>query len=103
MTEDLMFIEESTFTDEKVEDYHIVVNKLLKFLIDEKKNVINKNIPLLDLIYDFCLKNGLSINFVGDAIQNDFYLKKLVEEDCIYHKIIKDTESKGETENVESW
>lgn len=100
--DDLMFIEESTFRRERVEDYHLVINDLLKFLIVSKNKVNDKSTPLLDLVYEFCLKHGLSINYVGDAIQNDFYLKKLIEDDCIFHKIINVRE-KGETENVESW
>lgn len=99
MSDDLMYIGESTFIDEKVEDYCKIVNSLLKYLIEKKHNKQNKNTPLLDLIYEFCLKKGLSLDYVGDAIQNDFYLKSLVENDCVFHKIIKVENS----QDVGSW
>ena len=76
------------------DNYPFIVSEVMDYIIAKKQT--NKNIPLLELIADYCIKEQIPIELVGDAIQNDVYFKSLIEKDCEHYSIIK-------SEKAEMW
>lgn len=67
------------------DDYPFIVQEVMKY-INEIKATDNE-ISLVDIIMDFCFKNELEIELVGDAISSDVYFKSFIEKDCQMHRI----------------
>ncbi len=59
--------------------YARVVNDVLNFVLSEKSK--NYAMSLVDIITSYCFKNDLEPELVGDAISQDFYFKRLIEQD----------------------
>lgn len=98
-TDELPYIEENTFKDEDVSEYYLIVNELLKFLVKRRED--GDKSPMLDLIYEFCLKFEYSLEFVGDAIRSDKYLSDLVKNDCVFYGFI--SKPKVTSEDILEW
>lgn len=68
-------------TDEEAKaidlEYAKLTNRILKFVIEEKEK--DSSTPIVDLIMSFCFKNNIDPELAGDAISQDFYLKKVIE------------------------
>ena len=72
----------------KFEDqYPFVVNDIMQNI--EKKKKQGSKDSLIDIIMDYCLKEGLDVNLVGDAIKSDVYFMSFIEKDCEAHRIFK--------------
>lgn len=56
-----------------------LVQDVLKYIIDEKKN--NSELSLIDLIYSYCVKKNYNPIMVGEAISDDYYFKTLIAND----------------------
>lgn len=56
-----------------------LVQDVLKFIVEEKKN--NSEMTLVDLIYSYCVKNNYNPIMVGEAISEDYYFKTLIAND----------------------
>lgn len=61
--------------------YPELVQDVLRFILVEKSR--STDLSLSDIIYSFCVKNNYNPEMVGDAISEDFYLKKLIENDML--------------------
>lgn len=55
----------------------------------EKIKIKDKDTPLIDIILDFCTKNDLDLDLVGDAISTDVYFMEFLKKDCEFNKIFK--------------
>jgi hypothetical protein len=77
------------------EAYPILINDVLKY-IDRTKEA-GSDVPLIDIILDYSVKNDLSPELVGDAIMSDVYFKSFVEKDCEVHNMMK----KGQSVNLD--
>lgn len=69
------------------DQYPFLVNEIMQHITEIKLEEPNSS--LLDIIYDYCFKNGIDVELVGDAISSDVYFKSFIEKDCQLHKIIK--------------
>lgn len=56
-------------------DYTSLLQSLWSYIRENS----NETTPLLDLICEFCVKNGLDETMVGDAISEDAELSELVK------------------------
>lgn len=78
------------------EEYPFLVNSVMQHISEVKKD--DPGTPLIDIIYDYCFKNDLEVELVGDAISSDVYFKSFIEKDCQHHNIMP---SDGET--MDEW
>ena len=66
-----------------LDDYPIILEQIKKYVNDTTK--INKmkglKEKLIDIIYDFSIKNGYSVELVGDVVSTDKKLKTMIQED----------------------
>jgi hypothetical protein len=75
-------------TEHNIEEtYPQVVSEVMEYIIDRKKR--DEGAALLDLIHDYCIRSGNSLELVGDAIASDVYFKSFIEKDCEVHNIIR--------------
>lgn len=82
-----------TYTEE---DYPFLVSEVMKYI--ELIKTKEKDTSLIDIIYDFCFKNSIEIELVGDAISNDVYFKSFIEKDCQLHRYFK-----TEAQTLDEW
>lgn len=61
--------------------YPELVQDVLRYILVQKET--NKDLTLIDIIYSFCVKNNYDPEMVGDAVHDDYYLSKLIENDLI--------------------
>lgn len=67
---------------ENVEQYYPkIVNLVLKYIVEVRKNKKEFN-SLLDIIYDFCMKNDIDVEIVGDAIRSDLEFSEYIAHEC---------------------
>ena len=86
MTHSMTFSEWSQNEDAKIERFYAkVLSELLSYIY--KKKCQDKNEPIVNIITDFCFKNNLEPELVGDAIKEDYYMYEFVMKDCIANKI----------------
>lgn len=69
------------------EEYPFLVNEVMQHINNIKKD--DPTAALLDIIYDYCFKNDLEVELVGDAIASDVYFKSFIEKDCQMRNIIQ--------------
>jgi len=74
--------------------YPGIVSEVMEYIIERKKK--DPECALLDLISDYCLYSGNSVELVGDAIASDIYFKSFIEKDCQHHNIIRSENKKAE-------
>lgn len=79
-------------------EYPFLVNEVMQHINEVKKT--DPKAALLDIIYDFCFKEGIDVELVGDAISSDVYFKSFIEKDCQLHKIFP---SEKDTEDLAGW
>jgi hypothetical protein len=79
-----------TYTED---EYPFLVNEVMKHISAIKKD--DPTIALLDIIYDYCFKNGIAVELVGDAIASDVYFKSFIEKDCQLHRILPGLEEQS--------
>ena len=77
--------------DDVEKTYPKIVSEVMEYIIEKKKD---SSVAMIDLIHDYCIQSGNSIEHVGDAIQNDVYFKSFIESDCINHNIIRSDKKK---------
>jgi len=77
-------------------DYPYLIKQVMEHI--EKVKETEKDTPLLDIIYDFCFKNDIEVEKVGDAIASDVYFKSFIEKDCELHRMIS-----TENNKLEEW
>ena len=83
----------------KFEDgYPFIVQAVMKY-IDEVKSQ-GSDAALIDIITDFCFKNNLEVELVGDAISSDVYFKSFIEKDCQLHRYFR---VDGDAEQLDEW
>lgn len=78
----------SNLTPEEIEGtYPEIINEVMQHIELVKRG--GSRDSLLDIIMDYCLKNSLDVNLIGDAIHSDTYLKDFIEKDCEQNRIFK--------------
>ena len=77
------------------ETYPYLVNDVMKYI--EKTKEKHNDAALIDIILDYCIKNGIEVEAVGDAISSDVYLKSFIEKDCELHNVF------GRKKLIEEW
>lgn len=60
-------------------EYAKLTNEVLKFVVSERSK--NNTLSIVDLIVSYCFKRDIEPELVGDAISQDFYFKRLIEND----------------------
>lgn len=70
-------------------NYPFIVQEVMKHIETIKKKPEGKDIPLIDIIYDYCFKYRIDVEIVGDAISSDVYFKSFIEKDCQVHRIFR--------------
>jgi hypothetical protein len=84
----MLTINDSTTTIKFQEkDYHKEVQKLIEFIIEIKSK--DNSLSLLDLLIEYCARNDISEELMGDAISTDVYFKDLIRKDCELHNHIQ--------------
>ena len=63
----------------EAEAYPVLLNTLLKYIINKKE--LDKETSIMDLILEFSMRNSIDIELVGDAISTDEYLKSVIAKD----------------------
>lgn len=76
--------------------YPLIVKEVMKHIEEVKKTDTESS--LFDIILDFCFKNEMQVELVGDAIASDVYFKSFIEKECSTQGLLK----KRETE-MEKW
>lgn len=61
--------------------YPELVNEVLEYIINERE--FDETLSIIDLICSFCVKHNYNPIMVGDAISDDFYFKKLIENEIL--------------------
>ncbi len=69
------------------EEYSILVLSVIKHI--EQVKTKDSDISLIDIIYDYCFKNNVEPEMVGDAISNDIYFKSFISKDCENNNMLK--------------
>lgn len=67
------------------ETYPFLINEILKYIHNIK--ALGSNDSLIEIIADYCNREGVDEDLVGDAISSDTYFKSFIEKDCINNKI----------------
>ena len=68
------------------EEYPFLMNEIMEYINEIKSE--DSSVALIDIIFDFCLKRGMDVELVGDAISNDVYFKSFLEKDCQLHRVL---------------
>lgn len=76
--------------------YPLIVKEVMKHIEEVKKTDTESS--LFNIILDFCFKNEMQVELVGDAIASDVYFKSFIEKECSTQGLLK----KRETE-MEKW
>lgn len=96
--------DETVFTDEKgakiEREYAKILSELLEYIYKVKCQ--NKDEPIIEIISDFCFKNNLEPEKVGDAIREDYFMYEFVMKDCVHNKI-DSFSCKNVTSELEDW
>lgn len=71
------------------ENYPIIIKNLLKY-IDKVKNLDKSDSSLIEIIIDYSFKYNIDLRVIGDAIQDDEYLKSFIKRDSEFRGIIED-------------
>lgn len=71
------------------ENYPFIVQEVMKHIEAVKKTPDGKDVPLIDIIYDYCFRKRIDVELVGDAISSDVYFKSFIEKDCQVHRIFR--------------
>lgn len=61
------------------EHYHILLNDLLKYIVEVKSKQNDEVIPLIDIIKEYAFRRSVSYESLGTAISEDYYLKALLD------------------------
>lgn len=70
-----------------IENYYpYIVNKVMEHIINLKEHKIKMSI--FDMICDFCIKNDIDSEIVGDAIRDNVMFTDYIKLDCKINKII---------------
>ena len=77
-------------------EYVQIVHDVLQYICNVRSSGKSK-IPILDLIYQYCLINNLDPVKVGDAIHDDVYLTDIIMDEC------KSTGVLGRTVKIDDW
>jgi len=80
--DELQSIIERKAEQESIE-YPILVNSLLKYIIDKKEK--DRETSIMDLILEYSMRNSMDIELIGDAISTDEYFKGIIEKDLEIH------------------
>jgi len=67
--------------------YPIILREVMLHI--EKIKKTDSESSLFDIIIDFCFKNELQVELVGDAIQSDSYFKAFIEKECAVNGLLK--------------
>lgn len=70
------------------EDYPFILNEINQYIAKSQKINKIKNTPerIIDIIYDFSVKKGYSVELIGEIISSDKKLKKIIAEDNLNFK-----------------
>ncbi len=68
-------------------EYPSILNKLLKYIVNIKEK--DKDICILDIVLEYCMKEGQELELIGDVISTDEYLKKCIDYDLNKHHYSK--------------
>jgi hypothetical protein len=60
--------------------YAELTKRLLVYVLNVRES--NPDEPLVQIITQWCFENDLDPALVGDAISQDFYFKRYIENDC---------------------
>jgi hypothetical protein len=71
------------------QNYPFIVQEVMKHIEAIKKIPEGRDTPLIDIIFDYCFKNSIDVEIVGDAIASDVYFKSFIEKDCELHRIFR--------------
>ena len=71
------------------EQYPYLVSDVMEYIEEIKE--VERDSSLLDIISDFCFKNDIEVEMIGDAIASDVYFKSFLEKDCELHRIFRTT------------
>ena len=94
-------IQESSIRNAEIErQYANILSDLLAYIC--KKKIQNREEPIVNIITDFCFKNNLEPELVGDAIREDYYMYDFVMKDCVANKIDRFSYTNAVTE-LEDW
>jgi hypothetical protein len=81
--------------------YNKLVSRVLEYIIEIKGK--DAEMSLIGIIEEFCFKNNLEPQLVGDAISSNHYLKKFIEDDCKFHNIIRSEKKCIKLDKVRKW
>jgi hypothetical protein len=63
--------------------YPVLLNTLLKYIIDKKEK--DRETSIMDLILEYSMRESLDIELIGDAISTDEYFKNILTKDLEIH------------------
>jgi len=69
-------------------EYPFLVKELMLYINKMKTLELESDVSLVDIIMEFCFRNELDVELVGDAIASDVYFKSFIEKDCEMHNVI---------------
>ena len=81
------YMMESGDTSTSEEQYPFLVNDIIAYIDEIKKN--DKTSALIDIIMDYAFKHGIDVEAVGDAVSSDVYFKSFIEKDCENRRIFR--------------
>lgn len=66
--------------------YPFLINDLLKFIEIAKES--DTDLSLVEIIVQYSFKNSIDLRLIGDAIQDDEYLKSFIKKDSEFHGLL---------------
>lgn len=64
-------------------EYAKLVSNVIKFIETCKMSENDKDVALVDMIMEYCFKNEVPPEMMGDAIKNDVHFQSFIAQDCI--------------------
>ncbi len=78
--EEAIRLQNSKHEEEMDKYYASLTSALLGYIFNIREK--HPDEPLVQIITQWCFKNDLDPELVGDAISQDFYFKRYIENDC---------------------
>lgn len=66
--------------------YPFLINDVLRFI--EAMKETNTELSLIEIIVQYSFNNSIDLRLIGDAIQDDEYLKSFIKKDSEFHGIL---------------
>lgn len=74
-------------TEQRLENsYPFLINDILKYI--EKFKESNPELALIEIIVQYSFEKKIDLRLIGDAIQDDEYIKSFIKKDSEFHGLL---------------